>query len=237
MLRTLILVAAVAAVPVHAAEVNIWSDNYDNGSIFQTTGPFPWSSLSINTVDGFVFADSGSVPGFGSKYLHKSTNTATTFSVTGLGSHTALRFKFDLLFQDSWDSIDGVPGVTPDILFVDINGTTYEWTVASASGTINDVGPGTIISTGTNLVGSSWNDTVVSYDLLIPHVSDSFVASFRFGGAGFQGGTDESWGIDNFSLSAITADGGVPEPATWVMLIAGFGLVGVAARRRAPVRA
>ena len=28
---------------------------------------------------------------------------------------------------------------------------------------------------------------------------------------------------------------GVPEPATWAMLIAGFGLVGAAARRRRPI--
>lgn len=34
--------------------------------------------------------------------------------------------------------------------------------------------------------------------------------------------------LDNVSISG----GNVPEPATWAMLIAGFGLVGVAARRR-----
>jgi len=27
-------------------------------------------------------------------------------------------------------------------------------------------------------------------------------------------------------------DGAVPEPASWMLMIAGFGLVGVAARRR-----
>jgi hypothetical protein len=32
--------------------------------------------------------------------------------------------------------------------------------------------------------------------------------------------------------SSVPAGGGVPEPATWTMLIAGFGLVGGLARRR-----
>ena len=36
--------------------------------------------------------------------------------------------------------------------------------------------------------------------------------------------------IDNLSLSV----GPVPEPATWAMMIAGFGLAGMAARRRRP---
>jgi hypothetical protein len=34
-------------------------------------------------------------------------------------------------------------------------------------------------------------------------------------------------------LAAVTTAGAVPEPASWAMLIAGFGLVGMAARRRA----
>jgi hypothetical protein len=33
-------------------------------------------------------------------------------------------------------------------------------------------------------------------------------------------------------LDNILVDSAVPEPASWLMLIAGFGMVGVAARRR-----
>lgn len=38
----------------------------------------------------------------------------------------------------------------------------------------------------------------------------------------------------NFSITEITTEAGVPEPATWAMLIAGFGLVGAALRRSRP---
>ena len=37
--------------------------------------------------------------------------------------------------------------------------------------------------------------------------------------------------IDNVALN-VTPSVAVPEPASWAMLIAGFGLVGAAARRR-----
>ena len=65
---------------------------------------------------------------------------------------------------------------------------------------------------------------------------------FSFSGLGtFRGITfrDNSDGagvrFQNFSYNSVAA-GGVPEPASWAMMIAGFGLAGTAMRRRATVR-
>jgi hypothetical protein len=46
-------------------------------------------------------------------------------------------------------------------------------------------------------------------------------------------------GQDSFGVNEILLDpqGVIPEPATWAMMIAGFGLVGFAARRRRPLAA
>jgi hypothetical protein len=61
--------------------------------------------------------------------------------------------------------------------------------------------------------------------------------AFEFRGIGYDDGT-QVYGIrfgGAYLLATGTADGvppGVPEAATWAMLIAGFGLVGAAARRR-----
>jgi PEP-CTERM motif len=44
-------------------------------------------------------------------------------------------------------------------------------------------------------------------------------------------GADDGLGIDNFRAEAVTL-GAVPEPTTWMMLIAGFGFIGAALRGR-----
>ncbi|WP_188764074.1 PEPxxWA-CTERM sorting domain-containing protein, partial [Sandarakinorhabdus glacialis] len=51
----------------------------------------------------------------------------------------------------------------------------------------------------------------------------------RFGKGVSNYATGSHFSLDNFVGDAV---GGVPEPATWGMMIVGFGLVGAAARRR-----
>jgi hypothetical protein len=46
------------------------------------------------------------------------------------------------------------------------------------------------------------------------------------------GGTANQVAFDNITFGSIDPGGGVPEPAAWAMMIAGFGLVGGAMRRR-----
>jgi len=46
--------------------------------------------------------------------------------------------------------------------------------------------------------------------------------------------TDDGVAVDDFSMSAVTA--AVPEPASWAMMIGGFGMIGLGARRRRPTR-
>jgi hypothetical protein len=49
------------------------------------------------------------------------------------------------------------------------------------------------------------------------------------------GGTLNQQVFDDLTFGSLTP--GIPEPGTWAMLIAGFGLVGAAARRRRAVAA
>ncbi|WP_255601879.1 PEPxxWA-CTERM sorting domain-containing protein [Polymorphobacter megasporae] len=49
-----------------------------------------------------------------------------------------------------------------------------------------------------------------------------------------QGTGDEFYGLDNVRATGVAAIGGtVPEPASWAMMLAGFGLIGGVMRRRA----
>jgi hypothetical protein len=217
--------AALIAQPALAAGfVNIWSTGFETG-FFETVGPFPFSSLSV-TFGGASFQSAGTGPGLGAQFFRNTTAGTTTFSAAGLGAHSSLKLSFDLVFVDSWDSINGSPA--PDLLTVNVDGVSDNYTSANQSGTINYFGPGTPTAFGSYLGNPGFADRIVRYDFIIPHTASSVFLSLNAGGAGFQYGDDESWGIDNFSLLAAT----VPEPASWAMLIAGFGLVGAAARRR-----
>jgi hypothetical protein len=59
----------------------------------------------------------------------------------------------------------------------------------------------------------------------IPHTASSVTISFFASGAGWQGGNDESWGLDNLSVGI-----NVPEPT----MLGSLGLLAAAlgARRR-----
>lgn len=222
-LPAIAITTMLAAAPASAAYVNIWSTGFET-SEFEMLGPFPYFSLNTN-YDGAIFRSAGTAPGLGTQYFSNDTGGTTSFTADGLGSHTSIKLSFDLIFADSWDSINGNP--SPDFLNVNVNGTLYQFTAANASGSVDNFGPGTLVATG-NYLYSSFTDKIVSYEFIVPHTASTFSLSLSAGGSGFQFGSDESWGIDNFSMSAQA----VPEPASWAMLIAGFGLTGAAMRRR-----
>lgn len=79
-------------------------------------------------------------------------------------------------------------------------------------------------------------------EALAPISTPGGLNEFAFRGFGYSDGT-QVYGIrfgGAFMLATGTADGTppvIPEPATWAMLIAGFGLVGTAMRRRRAVAA
>lgn len=51
-------------------------------------------------------------------------------------------------------------------------------------------------------------------------------------------GTSGTVGFDNFEFESVTPiSGGVPEPATWAMMLLGFGALGAEMRRRRPLAA
>jgi hypothetical protein len=65
-----------------------------------------------------------------------------------------------------------------------------------------------------------------------PGIGKSFAIAFGGGSSPFG----DLVVYDNIKLEAFSL-AGVPEPASWAMMIGGFGLAGIAARRRRPLRA
>ena len=74
-----------------------------------------------------------------------------------------------------------------------------------------------------DLIDSFWFDVALPSGLYFGPNSDFSVIAFS---------TGQVIGSGSVTSTSTSIPGAVPEPATWAMLITGFGLVGVAARRR-----
>jgi hypothetical protein len=90
--------------------------------------------------------------------------------------------------------------------------------LANDSGAFNSVAFG-----GLTLLGTVGNQLFTHYNFDV-HTSANPTLSFSFQNEAFF------YALDNVGVEALV--GGVPESATWAMLIAGFGLTGAAMRRR-----
>ena len=114
--------------------------------------------------------------------------------------------------------------------YIDSNDTLAVYGV-KADGSLVNLGFGGLIHTGlagaASVVNTAANDGTSALTLNTPTASYSrYLFTTRVGGEVNYGGLGQGYRIDSLTLNA------VPEPATWAMLIAGFGLVGMASRRR-----
>ncbi len=75
--------------------------------------------------------------------------------------------------------------------------------------------------------------TIGAFGYNIYSIGTNLYTEYRFRLADPYAGDGVGTTITSFTLTPITSNGAVPEPATWAMLLVGFGLVGAAARRRA----
>ncbi|WP_235890389.1 PEPxxWA-CTERM sorting domain-containing protein [Sandaracinobacter neustonicus] len=117
--------------------------------------------------------------------------------------------------------------------YIDANDTLLVFGVQDDGSLVSLTGAGTILSglggtVGVNNSGANGGTSVLSFaDALGSY--NRYIFTTRVGGEVNYGGmTGQGYRIDSIGFDTAA----VPEPATWAMLIAGFGFVGAAARRR-----
>jgi hypothetical protein len=172
--------------------------------------------------------------GYGLGNFARTDSTAVNnISIGGLGTHTSLTFSFSLAIIDSWDGSTTTGGtVPPDIFNVVLDGTTvfsatfdnFVLADGTASASLSPVlGPTTSLAFNTG-----WPDTLYALSFTIAHSAPTLGIQLFASGAGIQGGLDESWAWDNFTIAI---DGqSAPEPATLALL--GLALAGLGFARR-----
>ncbi len=140
---------------------------------------------------------------------------------------------------DGYSSLDGQNWYEDDFT-LSLNGT------AIAKGTWNLGGGGTdavyfapVGATFDNVSGNglniTWTGGHVNVTTPLALTAGTNTLSFNYHAlttdhAGWQDMGDEGWGVSQVHVDG--APGGVPEPATWALMIMGFGSLGAAMRRR-----
>lgn len=221
--------AAAAAVAVPASAATVFSTDFESGL------PTEFSGQGSIQAPGTLPAAS-----FGRAHLYNNTTTtgdagASVLTLGGLAAHSSLSLEFDFLAWNSWDgSTQGFP--QGDFFEVLLDGNLIaSISPNNASGTLFVPGSATLtFGPAPYGFGDSSpffdRDTVYRVTLGgLAHTSADAVFTFRVNGGGWQGGSDEAFGLDNIRVDAFSS--AVPEPSTWAMLILGFGLIGAALRR------
>ena len=170
-------------------------------------------------------------------------SAATLFSLAGPNGPVASPGSFSYNFNapagaaalsfviNGYASLDGQNCCT-DIFTLNLNGTDIlSGTYAMGGGGTNITFFAPVGSVITPVQFSFFGGGKTDISTSLALISGSNTLTFSYAGAA-QGLGDEGWGLSNISVTSA-----IPEPATWTMLITGFGLVGFASRRRTALAA
>lgn len=213
---------------------SVFSTNFDSGVAPEFSG-----TTTTAAVQGYAGIGTGTNV-FSGNLLQNATGgtlarpgsqpqTATTLTLTNLPTHTSIDINFLLAIIDTWDGLSAAAG-TPDFFNVRIDGTllfrgSFDNGTGSTQGYIPPTGvqltPRPLSNLGFSVLGneSAWNLGLDPQFDSIPHTSSTLTIDFFADGAGFQGGADEFWGIDNLQVTL----NGVPTGVSNDTLLGGTG--------------
>ena len=216
-----------------ASAVTVYSNDFQSGS----TANFSGGSI--------VTSPNGTAKFLGAL----ASGGATTLTLTGLAAHSTVTLNFDLDVILSMDG-DGQFGGGRDQFLLTSAGTMIRTLLDNdyaifPGNTQDNGGQGTPTIAGgyaagtgalsKNTFGYAYNgDTNIGnavYRYSFTFADAAPTISFTFRGNTSEGVDNEFYGIDNVSVATDAVAGAVPEPATWGMMLTGFGLIGFVARR------
>lgn len=216
---------AVVGLPAAANPEVVYTADFEDGLI---PGEFSGGGVIADTAEM-------SEVGFGAYCLHGDDNP-TTLTLTGLPAHNSLSLDFIVAMIGSWDGLEydagGNPNSIPDYWSVTVDGEsifteTFDNHPAEEFDQTFVPPEGSVLARFALLPG--WGESYSAYDMSyvdafqdIPHTADSVTIEWFAHGDGYEGIGNESWAIDNLSITA------VPEPASLLLI----GLGALALRRR-----
>lgn len=239
-LFVLLVVAAIATVAglpsASATSIVVYSTNFDGSEVVAGGVTAVTSGAATASVQGYAGLGPSGNQFSGDMLTSYNSTSSATLTLSNLPTHTSVDLHALLAIINSWDSTNGA--VAPDYFQIKIDGTVvFQDTYDNTSGTINNTAG--LADIGGGLQQRGFNPTFLdaAYDFGntltgIAHTSSTMTLEVLGTGAGWQGGTDEAWGLDNFSLTLNgVTETAVPAPGGTAVL--GLALIGLwAARRR-----
>ena len=165
------------------------------------------------------------------------TSSPNSGSFTANSSGGAGTLSFDI---DGYATLDGTNFYEDDFTLTQNGSTilTLSYDLGGGGGSTVFTNPfGATVTRTPAGAGSSGKLSVNFASLLLAGGANQFTFSYAspsgdaLGGAGGHAGP-QGFGDEGFGISNVLLTGAVPEPATWGMMILGFGVVGAAMRRR-----
>lgn len=249
MMKKFISTAAILALSagfaggVLSAPVTVFSTDFNGSSLPSEIAP---GTATLTGVQGYAgLGPAGNQ--FGGSFLRSATGNTVTLNLINLPAHDTISLAF--LFA-AIDSLDGTGSVAPegDFFKIVFDGLTlFSESFANATPTqIQSYVPPAGVELarhadlGFTLGGDAntccFSDSAYNFGAdprfaNFAHSASSAQIDFFIFGPGNQSLDDESWAMDNLSVSVTTL--AIPEPETYSLLLAGLGLLGFAARRKA----
>ncbi len=223
-MRILAALAAAAVLAMPASAVTIFSQNFDSAPKANNTTNVPGFTVS-GAVDLIPNGTAGVLCAGAAGRCLDLVGSPNVGSVTS----NPINFQAGRLITVTFDLSGNPRANTPPDIFNFALGFTNPENIAAFTlisgfqGSYGTIGSN-ITSMGTYTESLVRNRPFVTYALsFVSTGAGSLLLTFGAGGPNDSAGPI----LDN-----ILVDSAVPEPATWFMLLTGFGMVGLAARRR-----
>jgi len=220
LLASLISLGGVLASPVLAA-TTVFSTDFSAELPTEITAP----GAAIEPVQGYEGLGPVGNQFSGGFLRYSSTDVLeTTLTLTGLPAHDRLSLGFLLAVIDSWDGTE--------LLEVRVDGHllfSHWFQLALGDDSSYVAPPGGLLSSGSDLgfSGGGFYDHDRAYDMsrdpafkTIVHAGDTATVTWSLGATSggaaqnWQGGTDESWAIDNVVIKVDTVTGRCSQPVS-----------------------
>ncbi len=203
-----LVLASMAFQTAANAQLTIFTTDFDDGVVPEFSGPG-----FLDDIQGF--AGTGPVGNtFTGQFLRNTTvgpSVPSTLTLVDLPVHTHVDLSFLLAILESWDGGGNVPGAAPDLFGVRVDGVTvfqHSFDTTGVSPQSYNAPVDVVIFELINVgnFGHGFPESAYALGLesafqSIEHTSSTLVVEWFAEGAGWQGGNDESWAIDNVAVT------------------------------------